>query len=144
MTGFVHVALGAALGRFIQNKPAAFLAGMGSHLLGDVVPHLDMGAGEAPLVFGTLAQVVHRHGWNSPQFWGALGAICPDFEHIPAELRQDPRRFEKMEEKLFPTHTKRPYELHHGTWPLDNKWGLALNFSLFVAGLWLAGTWGKK
>lgn len=144
MTGFVHAALGAALGRFIKNKPLAFAVGVGSHLVGDVVPHKDMGIGEAPLLAGTMLQIVCANGFNSPQFWGALGGICPDFEHIYYEITQDPRRFETMEEKVFPTHTRRAYEVEHGTWPIDEKWGLMLTFTLFVAGLWLADSLHKN
>lgn len=141
MTGFVHAALGAALGRFVANPLAAFAVGIGSHVVGDLVPHHDMDAGEAPLVFGTLAFIGYQHGWTSPQFWGALGAVCPDFEHIPAELRQDPARFEPMPEKLVPTHNG---TLPHGRWPLEEKYGVALNFTLFMAGLLLAGTLSKN
>ncbi len=91
MTGFVHAALGAAIGRYARNPVLAFALGFGSHIVGDVIPHLDMDIGETPLVFGTLAQVYREHGWKSGQFWGALGAVCPDFEHIPYELRADER-----------------------------------------------------
>ncbi len=143
MTGFVHAALGAALGRFIKNKPVAFAVGFASHLLGDVVPHKDMGIGELPLLGGTLFHIIHRHGVKSPQFWGALGAISPDFEHIYYELKKDPRRFAPMKEKFFPTHTRRAYQLEHGTWPLGEKWGLMMTFSLFVIGLWLADAVGR-
>src|SRR5687767_1353113 len=115
MMGSVHAALGAALGKRIGNTPLAFAAGVASHLAGDVVPHHDMGPLEAPLVFGTVALMAYKHGWKSPQFFGAVGAILPDFEHIPAELRKDPRRHEPMEEKLFPTHNN---QVPHGKWPL--------------------------
>lgn len=139
MTGSVHAALGAALGRFIKNKPLAFVAGVASHFVGDIVPHHDMGAGETPIVFGTMARIVQQHGWNSPQFWGALGAICPDFEHIPAELRKDPRRFEAMDEKLFPTHNNK---VQHADWPHEEYWGVIMQIALYIGGLYLAGTLG--
>lgn len=140
MTGFVHAALGAALGKAIKNPLVAFGAGLGSHVVGDVVPHHDMDIGETPLVFGTLAYIAYQHGWKSSQFWGALGAVCPDFEHIPYELKKDPRRYAAMKEKWVPTHNGK---LPHGTWPSEAKWGVMLNFSLFIAGLWLAGTLSK-
>jgi hypothetical protein len=141
MTGFVHAALGAALGRAIKNPLVAFGAGFGSHIIGDVVPHHDMDIGEVPLVFGTLGYLLYEHGAKSPQFWGALGAVCPDFEHISYELKKDPRRYGAMIEKWVPTHNGK---LPHGTWPLEAKWGVMLNFSLFIAGLWLAGTLKKR
>ncbi len=140
MTGFVHAALGAALGRAIKNPLVAFGAGAASHVIGDVVPHHDMDIGEVPLVFGAVIYIAYVHGLKSPQFWGALGAISPDFEHISYELKKDPRRFKAMKEKFVPTHNGK---LEHGTWPIEEKWGVMLNFSLFIAGLWLAGTLKK-
>jgi hypothetical protein len=96
-----------------------------------------MDIGETPFVFGTLIQIGRVHGWKSPQFWGALGAVCPDFEHIPYEIKRDPRRYEPMTEKFIPTHNGK---LPHGRWPFEPKWGVMLNFSLWILGLWLAGT----
>ena len=136
MTGFVHAAIGAAIGRFVKNKPLAFAIGVLSHGAGDMIPHHDVGTMEGPLLVGTLARIGMECGWNSPQFWGAIGAICPDFEHIPAELRQDPRRFEPMEEKLFPTHNT---QLPHAKWPHEEIWGHAFNFALLAGALYLAG-----
>jgi hypothetical protein len=141
MTGFIHAAIGAAIGKFVRNKPLAFGLGVLSHGVGDVIPHHDLGVAEAPLLAATMARIVQQHGWNSPQFWGALGAICPDFEHIPTELRRDPRRFAPMTEKLFPTHNG---ILPHAKWPHDERWGLAMNAVLFLAALYLAGTLGSK
>ncbi len=140
MTGSVHAALGAAIGRLVRHPGLAFAAGVASHGLGDVIPHHDMGPAETPIVFATLFEVGLVHGWKSPQFWGALGGILPDFEHIPAELRQDPRRFQPMPEKKFPTHNGR---LPHSGWPLAERWGVWQQVVLFVLGLWLAGTLGK-
>jgi len=137
MTGFVHASIGAALGRAIGNPFIAFIVGVGSHIIGDVIPHHDMDIGEVPLVFSTLAQVGRVHGWKSPEFWGALGAVCPDFEHIPYELRKDPRRFWPMKEKWIPTHNGR---LPHRKWPFEEKYGVMFNFAVWILGLWLAGT----
>jgi hypothetical protein len=141
MTGFIHAAIGAAIGKFVHNKPVAFGLGVLSHGVGDMIPHHDLGFAEAPLLIATLARIVQQHGWNSPQFWGALGAICPDFEHVPAELRRDPRRFEPMAEKRFPTHNG---ILPHAKWPHDENWGQAMNVILFLTALYLAGTLGSK
>ena len=141
MTGFVHAALGAAIGRYVKNPYVAFAVGVASHIVGDVIPHHDMDIGEVPLVFGTLGYLGYEHGLKSPQFWGALGAICPDFEHIPYELKQAPRRFEPMPQKMIPTHNNR---LPHGRWPGEKKWGVFLNFTLFLLGLWLAGSLAKS
>jgi hypothetical protein len=93
MTGSVHAAIGAAIGRFIPSPALAFAVGLLSHFAGDVVPHHDMGVAETPLVFSTLARIAQQHGLHSGQFWGAVGGVIPDLEHIPAELRKDPRRY---------------------------------------------------
>ena len=141
MTGFIHAAIGAAIGKYVRCKPLAFGLGVLSHGVGDVIPHHDLGVAEAPLLAATLARIVQQHGWNSPQFFGALGAVCPDFEHIPTELRRDPRRFAPMPEKLFPTHNGK---IPHAAWPHDHRWGLAMNAALFLGALYLSGTLGKK
>ena len=141
MTGSVHAAIGAVLGRVINHAPAAFVAGVVSHGVGDVTPHHDMGPMETPIVFATLALIAHTHGIKSPQFWGALGGVCPDFEHIPAELKKDPRRFGAMPEKWFPTHNG---TLQHASWPLEERWGVWMQVILYVVGLYLAGTLAKR
>ena len=139
MTGFIHASIGAAIGRFVRNKPLAFGVGVFSHMVGDLIPHHDLGVSEAPLLTGTMARIVQQHGWNSPEFFGALGAVCPDFEHIPTELMKHPRRFEPMPEKKFPTHNGK---LPHAGWPHDEKWGLAMNAIVFVGALYIGGVLG--
>ena len=141
MTGSVHAAIGAALGRVVKNKPLALLVGIASHGVGDLIPHHDMGPAETPVVFATLGKIALVHGWNSPQFWGALGGVLPDFEHIPAELKKDPRRFEPMPEKWFPTHNGK---LNHARWPFAPRWGVWMQVILFVVGLTLAGTIARR
>ncbi len=141
MTGSVHAAIGAALGRSVKSPVLAFALGVFSHFVGDVVPHHDMGATETPLVFATLARIGQQHGWKSAQFWGAIGGTIPDLEHIPAELRRDPHRMKPMAEKLFPTHNG---TARHAGWPHAEIWGIAMQVALFLGGLWLAGSLGKK
>jgi len=141
MTGSVHAAIGAAVGTLIKSPPLAFAAGVASHLAGDLVPHHDMGPAETPIVFATLARIGQQHGFHSSQFWGALGGVCPDFEHIPAELRRDPRRHEPMAEKLFPTHNGLA---KHGTWPWREAWGIAMQVGLYLGCLYFSGTLGRK
>lgn len=141
MTGFVHAAIGAAIGKVIRNKPLAFAAGVLSHGLGDMIPHHDIGPTEAPLLLSTLLLIIERHGLDSSQFWCALGAICPDFEHIPTEIRKDPRRFAPMKEKKFPTHNGK---LPHAQWPHDARLGMAMNIILVGGALYLAGIWAKS
>lgn len=141
MTGSVHAAIGALIGSKIKCKPLAFAAGMFSHFAGDVVPHHDMGITETPLVFATLARIGQVHGWNSSEMWAAIGGVCPDFEHIPYELRKDPRRFEPMEEKFFPTHNG---TVDHGRWKFPEWTGEAMQVALWLSCLYLAGTIGPK
>lgn len=141
MTGTVHAALGAAVGRAVENVPLAFGLGVVSHFVGDIVPHKDVGPKEAPFLLGTLGLIVWRHGWKSAQLWGALGGICPDFEHIPAELKRDPRRFEAMPAKRFPTHNGRA---RHARWPHSAALGVAMQVMLVFAGLYCAGTFSRK
>lgn len=42
-----------------------------------------------------------------------------------------------MAAKKVPTHNGK---LPHGHWPLEDKMGVMLNFTLFIAGLYPAGT----
>lgn len=141
MTGTVHAAIGAAIGRATANAPLAFGLGVVSHYVGDIVPHKDLGTGEVPVLIGTMAAITYRHGWKSPQFWGALGAICPDFEHILPELKRDPRRFGAMPEKKFPTHNGRA---RHAGWRFSYASGFAMQVALLFAGLYFAGTFEKS
>ena len=141
MTGTVHAALGAAVGRMTKSPPLAFALGVVSHYVCDIVAHKDVGPIEAPTLAGTLYLIVKQHGWRSPQFWGALGGICPDFEHIPAEFKRDPRRFDPMPEKKFPTHNGLA---RHAEWPHSDALGIAMQAALWAAGLYVAGTFLKK
>jgi hypothetical protein len=84
----------------VKRRPLAFVAGVASHLVADMVPHKDYPAAvEAPLVLGAVALIGVTKGWGSPELAGALGATMPDIENIPA-LRQpdvEPKFF-------FPSH----------------------------------------
>lgn len=135
------MAVGAAIGKLLRHPLPALAGGMMSHLIGDALPHRDVGPGETPLVFATLAWVGKHHGWRSGQFWGALGAILPDFEHISYQLRKDPRRFGPIAEKWFPTHN---YRIPHGRWNHSTASGVAIQVVLYVLGLWIAGALSRK
>lgn len=139
MTGSVHAAIGAVAGRITRRPIIAFALGVFSHFLGDIVPHHDMGATETPLVFATVARVGQQHGWKSPEFWGAIGAVCPDFEHVPAELRGDKRRFGPMKNKFFPTHNG---TVKHANWPYNEMLGILMQVTLFLLGLHFSRTLG--
>lgn len=82
MTGAVHACVGAGIGSFFKSKTAAFAAGVLSHLVMDALPHKDYSpAVEAPLLLGTMGGIAAWKGLDSPEFWGTLGGVAPDFEH---------------------------------------------------------------
>jgi hypothetical protein len=139
MTGSVHAAVGALIGKHVKNKPLAFGLGVFSHLVGDIIPHHDLSAAEAPVVLGTMLRIGQQHGWTSSEFLAALGAICPDFEHIPYELKKDPRRFQAMDEKWFPTHNNK---IKHAGWPWDERLGVAMQIGIYLGAMYLSGTLG--
>ncbi len=96
----VHAAIGAAVGRLAGRKDTGFAAGVATHLLGDLVPHKDFDPKtEAPLLAATLALIAWRRGINSPEFWGAVGGITPDFENAAYVTGLLPK-----ERLVFPTH----------------------------------------
>jgi len=94
-----HVATGALAGRGRGGLLDAFLAGLVTHAAIDVIPHGEVHDEAFELISGTagVLALAARHGWASPITIGAIGAIVPDMEHIPAELGiRIPT--------LFPTH----------------------------------------
>lgn len=100
MTGAAHASIGAALGAILKDRKLAFGAGVLSHIVADALPHRDLSPKvEATLLTATMSVITLRHGIDSPQFWGAVGAVAPDFEHLLLEagLIQE-------EDEIFPTH----------------------------------------
>lgn len=101
MIGAVHASIGAAIGTFCGRKSTAFVAGLVSHAIADALPHHDYPPKvEVPLMAGTVLLIGALKGFNSPKFWGALGAISPDTEHGLAAAGL--MRFDK---EVFPTHS---------------------------------------
>lgn len=115
MTGAVHASIGAGIGSFFKSKTAAFAAGMISHLVADALPHKDYPpAVEAPLLLGAIGGIAAWKGLDSPEFWGALGAVAPDLEHalLVAGVID-------AEHEVFPTH------IGEGKWhgaKSDERW----------------------
>jgi hypothetical protein len=71
-----------------------------SHIVADAVPHKDLPVRvEVPLLAATFTFIAGRYGLSSPQFWGAVGAVCPDAEHGLLELG-----LIRAENEVFPTH----------------------------------------
>lgn len=96
-----HAMTGGALGLKLTNSPfEAFLIGLASHALLDVIPHTN-----PPLKSpGTQAYLAadglllydawRRNDYDDRIFWGALGGVLPDLEQRPGYTG----------EKVFPTH----------------------------------------
>lgn len=109
MTTITHTAVGAALGSLGLGPTASFLAGVGSHLPLDLVPHWDIKQTwiDTLLTFGALGAILLAGGF-SPVFWGAAGGALPDLEHL-LPLRR----------KYFPGHGRshgRALGAEHASW----------------------------
>lgn len=96
-----HVAAGALIGGFLDNRLYAFLVGFASHIPLDAVPHIDFEDFriDAVLSVAVLGGIFAFSGF-SPVFVGALGAVAPDFENL---LWKTGIIEEKS--KIFPTHS---------------------------------------
>lgn len=100
MIGAVHASIGAAVGSFFKRKSSAFLAGVASHVVADMLPHTDFRPTiEVPLLAASLAGIAGWRGVDSPEFCGALGAIAPDAEHAFLEAG-----LIEPSDEVFPTH----------------------------------------
>lgn len=100
MIGAVHASIGAAVGSFFKRKSTAFVAGVASHLVADMLPHDDFDPKvEAPLLAATLGAIAVWKGLDSPEFAGAIGGMAPDIEHafLVGGLISP-------EDEFFPTH----------------------------------------
>lgn len=119
MMGAVHAGIGAAVGSLCKTKTGAFLAGVASHVIADILPHTDYPPViEAPLVAASLAGIAAWRGVDSPEFWGALGGVAPDVEHgllVTGLIRED--------QEVFPTHGPEP--CLHGS-VTGERWSQAL------------------
>jgi hypothetical protein len=93
----VHAVVGATVGKIVRRRPAAFFAGVASHLICDLLPHKDFDPlVEAPLLAITLSLIGARFGPLSPELIGAAGAVAPDLENAASHvglLEADKMRF---------------------------------------------------
>ena len=104
MMGAVHAGIGAALGSLCKTRTGAFVAGIASHVIADILPHTDYPPKvEAPLVAASLAGIAAWRGVDSPEFWGAIGAVAPDVEHGLKHIG-----LITEEQEIFPTHGPDP------------------------------------
>ncbi len=100
MIGAVHACIGAGAGSLVESQGAAFAAGVVSHAIADALPHRDLSPEvEAPLLLGALAGIACWKGLDSTEFWGAMGAVAPDFEHALSYVG-----LIGDDKKVFPTH----------------------------------------
>lgn len=98
----VHAAIGAALGACLGNRSTAFVSGIASHLICDLLPHKDYDLKvEATLAVMMFTYIGKRYGIDSLQFIGAVGAVLPDAENALAVMGVIPKT--KM---VFPTHNE--------------------------------------
>ena len=96
----VHASVGAALGKLIPNRWAAFGAGVLSHWACDLLPHKDFDPRtEAVLLAASLAALAAAKGVKSPEFAGACGAVAPDLENAAQVAGVI-----KPEQMVFPSH----------------------------------------
>lgn len=100
VTGTTHALVGGAIGRLVRRPLRAFLVGIASHALADVLPHVDYRGrpwllldGCATLVVLALAVFTGRPGVVA----GALGGIALDLELAFRARNPHPRG-------LFPSH----------------------------------------
>lgn len=128
MTGVTHASIGAAIGSLIKKPSLAFIAGFLSHIPADMTPHRDLSPKvEAGLLAGVMTLIAVRYGIKSPEFWGALGAVSPDFEHALAEAG-----LIDLKDENFPTH------VHFGKWHGRQSDERISQLLIFVCSLLLA------
>lgn len=94
----LHAALGGVGGLYIRSPGAAFVWGLASHAIQDVIPHDEwvdwrMQAAATGLVLAMTGLA----GRNRAVTWGALGAVTPDLEHLL-------RRTGVVEQRIYPSH----------------------------------------
>ncbi len=83
----VHALMGAALSRLCRGPKQAFLLGLASHFVADMIPHHDLDVlREGILLTGAMTAIGLTHGVRSREFAGAVGAVVPDAESAVAAL----------------------------------------------------------
>ncbi len=98
----VHALSGAALGHLCQSRTQAFLVGIASHAVGDLLPHRDLEVpAEAALLAGAFGLLGGLCGPGSKEFAGAIGAALPDAENLVGRLLDIPEG-----KLLWPTHRR--------------------------------------
>ena len=85
----LHVATGAAAGAASGSRLIAVLVGPILHLVGDRLPHRDIGSRRFEIGSGVLclALLAGRRGLLDPATLGAAASSAPDLEHVVPLLR---------------------------------------------------------
>jgi hypothetical protein len=112
LTVITHMAVGAAVGSFIDNPPGAAAMGLLSHVPLDVIPHYEFDKMwvEAAIVSAFFVAMLAMGMGRTGVFWGALGAAAPDIENLLWKTGILPG-----ERKVFPGHSRRWFRfLPHG------------------------------
>ncbi len=120
MTIIPHALTGAVLGRLIFRKRyLAFLAGIGSHFLLDLIPHWDyltIKAGAINTVLALIGVAILSLRFKDPYlFWGSAGAMIPDLEIAAKALGLSDYPL------YFPTHSGAIPHIQISPW-----WGIPL------------------
>jgi hypothetical protein len=95
----LHMATGAAVGHALGSRVAAVAVGPLLHVLGDRMPHEDVGSRRFEVATGAATAVLLavRRGPFDPATLGALSASAPDLEHVLPFRTKGAR-------ELFPSH----------------------------------------
>lgn len=103
MTVLAHMAVGGAVGSFVDGRSAPFAMGLASHVLLDVIPHYEFDKVwvEAGIAVGVLGSMLALGYGGTAVFWGALGGAVPDIENFLWRRGILPERW-----KVFPGHTR--------------------------------------
>jgi hypothetical protein len=119
--------LAGAVGAIARSRGRAFLAGVATHLLADLVPHRDFSLPvEAAMAAAALMAVGRAAGFDSPAFAGAVGGVAPDVENALAALGV-------IERPCFPSHRGA-----HGRPVREVASQVALSCAAFEVILWQA------
>lgn len=105
MSASVHVAAGTIIGSFLSNPIIGFFAGLGSHLILDLIPHKELFTVKRELwavLILSLVLLPLAWVWGKfvPVFMAGLGAVLPDVEILCWKWNKLSK-----EKLLFPTHT---------------------------------------
>jgi hypothetical protein len=130
MKGTTHALVGGLAGALTGQPGAAFVAGVASHVLLDVVPHHDdnrtlhlIADGCAALAVLILAVVMR----NMSMAAGVIGGVIPDLENLPDIVFR-----RKGGRKIFPSHW-----WEHDT-PAGGRWAALETVVLIAAAIGLA------